>query len=189
MKQLLFGLVLFFGMHSISIVALPLRDRLAANRPIAWKLIYSVVSLAGIILMVRGYADTRQTSAILYVSAGWLREVALILLMPAFVLFFAPYFPGRIKSSLHHPQLIAVILWAAVHLAVNGRSADVLLFGVFLVWAVAGWVSMRSRESRKVPGAPESRINDFVVIVVGLAVYTATLFWLHEMLTGSRLLA
>ena len=32
MNQLLLGLVLFFGIHSISIVALPLRDRLAAKR-------------------------------------------------------------------------------------------------------------------------------------------------------------
>ena len=157
MLQLLLGLVLFFGMHSMSIVALPLRDRLAAKSEIGWKSLYGIVALIGIILMARGYADLRQAPTLLYVSPVWLRHVAAVLLLPTFVLFLAPYFPGRIKSALKHPQLVAVKIWALAHLLVNGTLADVLLFGSFLLWAVAARISMKSRIARTVPGAPESR--------------------------------
>jgi len=186
MLQLLLGLVLFFGMHSMSIVALPLRDRLAAKSEIGWKSLYGIVALIGIILMARGYADLRQAPTLLYVSPVWLRHVAAVLLLPTFVFFLAPYFPGRIKSALKHPQLVAVKIWALAHLLVNGTLADVLLFGSFLLWAVAARISMKSRIARTVPGAPESRANDFVIVVVGLAVYAVTVLWLHEMLFGVR---
>lgn len=184
MLQLTLGLVLFFGMHSISIVALPLRNKLAAKSELGWKLIYGVVSLVGIILVSRGYAELRLAPTILYVSPAWLYHVAAILLIPTFVLFFAPYFPGRISTATKHPQLIAVKLWAVSHLLVNGTLADMLLFGSFLLWAVADRISMKRRATRAVPAMPESKTNDVVVVVLGLSVYVAILFWLHEMLFG-----
>ena len=95
MEQLILGLVLFFGMHSVSIVALPLRDRLAAKSELGWKALYAIASLIGIVLMVRGYAELRLTPTLLYGSPGWLRHVASVFLLPVFVLFLAPYFPGR----------------------------------------------------------------------------------------------
>ncbi len=186
MRQLLLGLVLFFGMHSVSIAALPLRDKLAAKSELGWKSLYGVVSLIGIVLMVRGYADLRQAPTLLYVSPSWLHYVAGVLLLPIFVLIQVPYLPGRIKSAVKHPQLAAVILWALAHLLVNGTLADVLLFGSFLLWAVADRISVKSRIARPIPGAPESRANDVVVVVVGLTVYAATILWLHEMLFGVR---
>ena len=184
MQQLLPGLVLFFGMHSISIAALPFRNRLAAKSELGWKALYATVSLIGIVLMTRGYVDLKQVPTLLYVSPGWMRDVAAVLLLPTFVLFFAPYFPGRIKSTFGHPQLAAVKLWALAHLLVNGTLADVLVFGSFLVWAIADRVSMKSRIARPVSGAHESRFNDILVILVGLALYAATAFWLHGMLLG-----
>ena len=184
MKQFLFGLVLFFSMHSMSILALPLRDELAAKSELGWKAVYAIVSIIGIILMVRGYVELRQTPTLLYVSPGWTRHVAAIVLLPSFVFFLSPYFPGRIKNALKHPQLIAVMIWAAAHLLVNGSLADILLFGAFLLWAVADWISMHGRVARAVPGAPAWRYNDIVVIVLGLALYAATVFRFHEMLFG-----
>lgn len=186
MLQLLVGLLLFIGMHSMSIVALPLRDRLAAKNELRWKAFYSVVSLIGIVLIARGYADLRQTPTLLYASPGWLRYVAGVLLLPTFVLFLAPYFPGRIQKVLKQPQLVAVKTWALTHLLVNGTLADVLLFGSFLLWAVADRISMKNRVARPIPGAPESNANDVILIVVGLALYAATYFWLHQMLLGVK---
>jgi len=40
MLQLLAGLALFFGMHSMSIAALPRRDKFPAKSQIGWKLAY-----------------------------------------------------------------------------------------------------------------------------------------------------
>jgi len=186
MLQLLLGIVLFFGMHSASIVAMPLRDRLAAKSENGWKAVYAIASLVGIVLIARGYGDLRQTPTLLYVTPFWVRHVAAVLLLPAFAFFIAPYFPGRIKDALKHPQLVAVKLWAFAHLLVNGTLADVLLFGSFLVWAIADRISLKNRVARPLPGAPESNKNDAIVIVVGLALYAAFAFVLHEHLFGIR---
>ena len=186
MLQLLLGILLFFGIHSASIVAAPFRDRMAIKSDAGWKAFYAIVSLIGIVLVARGYADLRQTPTLLYVPPVWLRHVAALLMLPVFVFFIAPYFPGRIKNTLKHPQLIAVKTWAVAHLMVNGTLAGVLLFGSFLVWAVAVRASMKSRTARPLPGAPESRLNDGIVIVVGLGLYVAFVFWLHEALLGIR---
>ena len=149
MLQLLIGIVLFFGAHSASIVALPLRDRMVAKNENAWKAVYALASLAGIVLMVRGYADLRATPTVIYATPYWMRHVAALLLLPVFVFFIAPYFPGRIKKALKHPQLVAVKLWAVAHLLVNGMLADVLLFGSFLAWAVVDRISLKRRPQRR----------------------------------------
>jgi uncharacterized membrane protein len=184
--QLLLGLVLFLGMHSVSIVALPLRDRIAARIGVGWKAFYAIISIIGIVLIAKGYADLRQAPSVLYVPPIGLRHVAAVLMLPTFVLLFAPFFPGRIKRASKHPQLIAVKLWALSHLMMNGNIEDVLLFGSFLLWAVANRVSMKNRVGRPLPGVPESRMNDVILIVIGLAFYAAFIFWLHELLLGVR---
>lgn len=186
MTNFLLGLLLFFGMHSTSIIALPLRDRLAAMSGLGWKSFYGLVSLAGIILVARGYAELRQTPTLLYDSPVWLRHVAAALLLPTFVLFLSAYFPGKIKNAVRHPQLVAVKLWALAHLLVNGTLADVMLFGSFLLWAIADRISMKGRTARPIPGAPASRANDVIAIAAGLALYAATVFWFHEMLVGTK---
>jgi uncharacterized membrane protein len=189
MLQLLLGIALFFGMHSVSIVVSPLRDRMAARNDMGWKAFYAVVSLIGIVLIARGYGELRQTPTLLYATPYWLRHVSALLMLPVFAFFIAPYFPGRISRALKHPQLIAVKTWAVAHLMVNGTLADVLLFGSFLVWAVADRISMKNRAARPLPGAPESRTNDVIVIVLGLSLYVAFVFLLHEMLFGVRPIA
>jgi len=186
MLQLLLGIALFFGMHSVAIVALPLRDRMSAKSETGWKLVYALASIIGIVLMVRGYAELRLTPTVLYVPPVGLRHLAALLMLPAFAFFIAPYFPGKIKHTLKHPQLVAIKLWAFAHLLMNGTIADVLLFGSFLVWAIVDRISMKSREARPLPGAPESKANDLIVIVVGLGLYAVFVLWLHEMWIGVR---
>ena len=184
MTELLFGIALFFGIHSISVVAEPFRDRLAAKNELSWKLIYSLTSLVGLILMSRGYADARLAPTVLYVTPYWMRHVAALLLIPTFVFFLASVLPGKIKDRVKHPLLIAVKSWAVAHLLVNGTVADVLLFGSFLVWAVLVRISMKSRTPRAIPSAPPSPSNDIIAIVAGVALYLATVLWLHEWVIG-----
>ena len=104
--------------------------------------------------------------------------------LPAFILFFAPYFPGRIQATLKHGQLASVKLWALAHLLVNGMLHDVLLFGGFLAWAVVERISLKRREQRPLPGAPASKYNDVILVVVGLALYVVFSFWAHQFLFG-----
>ena len=157
---------------------------MAAKSELGWKAAYGLVSLVGIILIARGYADARLEPVLLYVTPGWLRHVTALLMLPVFVLFFAPYFPGRIKTATKHPQLVAVKLWAVAHLLVNGMLADVILFSAFLAWAVADRISMKRRAPPSVPGLPQSGINDVIVVVIGLAAYVAFALWLHAAWIG-----
>lgn len=180
------GLLMFFSVHSISIVAPRWRDaqvsRLGDN---GWKGLYSLVSIASFAAMLYGYGIVRHAPVMLYAPPVALRHLALLLMVPVFPLLIAAYFPGRIKRLARHPMLLAVILWALSHLITNGTLGDVLLFGAFLVWSVADLISVSRRAHvRPVPGAPASAINDVIVVVAGLGLYAFMLLWGHAHLIG-----
>ena len=73
MAKLILGLVAFFGVHSISLLALGWRNRVAQRLGTrAWQGIYSIASLLGFYLLISGYRATRATAAVLYVPPAWL---------------------------------------------------------------------------------------------------------------------
>jgi uncharacterized membrane protein len=188
MSLLIVGLVVFLGLHSVSIAAPAWRDAQAARRgEIAWKGIYSVLSLIGFVLIVVGYGQAREAPVVLYTPPAALRHAAMLLMLPVFVLLLAAYLPGRIKAAAKHPMLLATKLWATAHLLANGTLADVLLFGSFLAWAVADRISMKRRAQRAVPGAPPGAANDAIAVVGGLAIYALFVFWGHRVLIGMPL--
>jgi uncharacterized membrane protein len=189
MTILILGLILFLGAHSVSIVAPAWRNAAIArigDGP--WKGLYSLISIAGFVLVIVGYGIARHHPVVFYTPPTALRHVALVLMLPVFVLAFAAYLPGRIKTAAKHPLLAATKLWALAHLLANGTAADVLLFGGFLAWAVADRVSLKRRPARAVPGAPARPLNDVIAVVAGLAVYAALLFGGHQWLVGVPLL-
>ncbi len=189
MSILVVGLIIFFAVHSVSIVNEGWRDRMLASIGEGpWKGIYSVVATIGFILMIWGYGLARQETAVLFLAPNWLRHLAMLLLLPVFPLLLATYFPGRIQTLARHPMLIATLLWSFAHLMVNGRLADVLLFGAFLLWAALDLFSTRRRTPRVVPGAPVSRVNDIIVLVLGLLLYGLFVVWLHSVLVGVALI-
>lgn len=190
MTALLAGLILFFSVHSISIVSDAWRNRAAARLgEWTWKGLYGLVALLGLALIVHGYGLARLDPVVLYTPPQWLRMAAAVLLVPVFPLLFAAYLPGRIQTATRHPMLAATKLWAVAHLLANGTLPDALLFGTFLAWAVADRISLKHRVPRPVPAAPPTAINDAIAVVLGLAVYTAFVFWLHLRLIGVPVLA
>ena len=185
MSFLIIGLVLFLGIHSISVFAPAWRDRQVAQRgERPWKGLYTIVSLIGFALLVYGYGVARQSPVVLYTPPTALRHLTLLLMLPVFPLLLAAYLPGRIKTATKHPMLLATKIWAVAHLLANGNLADVLLFGGFLAWAVADRISLKRRVARPVPGAPAGPANDVIVVVGGLALYVVFLFWAHRWLIG-----
>lgn len=185
MSWLLVGLCAFLGIHSVSIVAPAWRDSIVARMGEgAWKGLYSVISIASFVLLIWGYGVARMDPTVLYTPPPWTRWVTSMLMLPVFPLLLAPYFPGKIRAALKHPMLVAVKLWAFAHLLSNGTLADVLLFGGFLIWAVADRISFKRRVQRPLPGAPTSRFNDVIAIVLGLALYFVFMQWLHARWIG-----
>lgn len=185
MNVLVLGLVMFLGVHSISIVAPQWRETMfrKLGEPV-WKGAYSLIAIAGFVLIVWGYADARATAAVIYQPPHWTRWLAAALMLPVFPLLLAPYFPGRIRAKLKHPMVIAVKTWALAHLLVNGTSADLLLFGGFLAWAIMDHISLKRRPERPIRALAPRPINDVIAIVLGLLLYVALLHGLHLRLIG-----
>ena len=180
MESLILGLAVFFGVHCISLLALGWRDRVAERLgKRTWQGIYSVASLIGFYLLVTGYGAARASTTVLYVTPPAFRYIAALLMLPAFSLALASVIPGRIRTAAQHPLLLATMLWAAAHLLTNGSVADLLLFGTFLVWAVAVRISLERRPARPIRVLPSSPANDVIVVVGGLALYAIFILWLH----------
>lgn len=188
MVSLILGLVLFLGVHSISIIAPGFRETLVTKNEKAYKAIYALLSLLGLYFVVTGYGALRLEPSVIYLGVQSLRPFISILMLVGFILFLAPYFPGKIKSVTKNPQLLSVILWAFSHLLVNGNVADVLLFGSFLIWAVVDLISMKKRQQRVVSPLKESWVNDVLVVVVGTAVFALFVVFLHGYLIGVPLM-
>lgn len=184
MILLLLGIILFLGIHSVSIVAPQWRARQVERLGEGpWKGIYSLVSLVGLVLMVWGFALARDTAPVLYEPPMGLRHLALLLMLLSFISLIVSQFPaGRLKALLKHPMLLAVKIWAVAHLLANGDLASILLFGTFLVWAVADRISVKRRQ---VPTpAPGPVKYDVAAVVVAVVVYGLFLWRVHYWLFG-----
>jgi uncharacterized membrane protein len=185
MTYLITGLVVFFAAHSVSIVAPHWRDRMALRMGAGgWRAGYSLLSLAGLLLIIHGFGLARTEPVVWYTTPAWMHLAARLLMLPVFPLLLAAYLPGRLQAAAKHPMLAAIKLWATAHLLANGTAAGVLLFGGFLAWAVIDRISLKTRAPRAVPGAPPSRWNDLVAIVLGLILYALFVGWAHQRLFG-----
>ena len=187
MLVLILGLLLFLAPHSLRIVAEGWRQRqIAARGEGPWKGAVSVVSILGLVLIVWGYAMARADPVVLWQPPVWTRHLAVPLVAVAFVLIVAAYVPpGRIKAAVGHPMVLGVKVWAFAHLIANGTLADLVLFGAILAWAIADYASSRRRDRAAgcvhVSGPAK---NDAIAVVVGLAIWAAFLFALHQWLFG-----
>jgi len=182
---LIAGLVLFLGVHSISIVNYRWReamvDKLGAG---AWRALHSLFSVAGLVLIVYGFGRAREDPVVLYVAPIWVRDTMIMVMPLVFPMVFAAYFPGLISAVLKHPMLVGVKLWATLHLLVNGSVADVVLFGSVLAWAVVDRISFRWRPAHPIRTAPPWKWNDAIAILLGFAVYVALVAGGHQWITG-----
>ena len=186
MTLMILGLLLFLGVHSTSIFAPGWRSAQTARRgEAAWKGIYSLLSVAGLVLLIYGYGVARQSPVVLYTPPTFAKHIALLLMLPVFPLLLAAYLPGRIKAAAKHPMLLAVKLWALAHLLGNGTLVDMVLFGAFLAWAVLDRIAVKKRVvPRLTPGAPPSSMNDAIALVGGIALYVVFVLWAHRWLIG-----
>ncbi len=188
MPLLVLGLILFLGGHSLAIVNPNLREALVERLgKRTWRILYSLVALAGVILIIVGYDLARQDPTFLYHPPGWLRPVTFSLMLLVFPLVLAALLPGRIQQSFRYPLLVAVKTWAVAHLLVNGTVADVVLFGSFLIWAVLDRLSLKRRSQRPELALLRTSWNDECALVGGLALYMLFVDWAHQALIGMPL--
>ena len=187
MWLLIAGLVVFLGLHSVRMVAGDWRvKQIACVGEGPWKGIYSVLSIAGFVLLIWGFGEARQHAQSLYVPPMWLRHANALFTLIAFVLVAAAYVPrNHLKAKLGHPMYAGIKIWALGHLLATGMLHDVLLFGAFLIWAVAGFIVSRRRDRLAGATYPAGTMaGDLLTLAIGLAVWAAFAFWLHAKWIG-----
>ena len=187
MSILILGLILFLGMHSLHMLAPGFRERAVARIGLQpWKGLYSLVSIAGIVLIVIGFGMARADSHLLYAPPAWLQHLNALFTLVAFVLIAAAYVPrNHLKAKIGHPMLAGVKLWALGHLLAIGYLHDVVLFGAFLVWAVADFMVLRRRDRAAGTGySAGTAMGDVLAVVIGVAAWAIFAFLLHLRLIG-----
>jgi len=189
MIVLVLGLAIFLGVHSLRVFADDWRaaqiGRIGEN---AWKGLYSLFSLVGLVLIIWGYGLSRSTPVELWSPPVFTRHLSGLLMLLSFVLLAAAYVPGtRIRQVLGHPMVLGVKTWAFAHLIANGRLGDLVLFGAFLVWSIVLYAASRRRDRKAGTVRPKgSASRDALAVVIGIVVWAAFAFWLHAALIGVR---
>ncbi|MCU0951598.1 MAG: NnrU family protein [Burkholderiaceae bacterium] len=187
MTLLLLGLVLFVATHSVRIVADPWRNaRVAAMGLNSYKALYSLLSVAGLVLIVYGFGAARQAPTVMYATPTWAAHLAALLTIPAFILLAAAYVPGtRIKRAVGHPMVLGVKAWAFAHLISNGLLHEVITFGVLLAWSVLSYIAARKRDrAAGTVYVTGPLMRDVIAVVAGLVGWVVFALWLHRPLIG-----
>ena len=183
---MILGLILFLGVHTLTTQRKLRAQVIAATGEGGYKIGYTLASFAGLALIIWGFA--------LYRATGWynvwnpptaLKHIAVALMLPAVIMVVASYIRGRIYTTLKHPMLTGIKLWAASHLLANGDLGSIILFGSFLAWAVYDRISLKSRSDAGAPPIPVGGPgNDLIAIAVGLVAYLALAFAFHPVVIG-----
>jgi uncharacterized membrane protein len=185
MTMLILGLILFLGMHGFTMLRGPRAALLGRLGEGGYKGLYTVVSLLGFGLMIWGYGAYRAGGYIpVWNPPTWLRHLSALVMLPALPLLFSAYAQGFVKARLKHPMILAVKTWALAHLLANGDLGSILLFGGFLVWSVAAFMSMRRRTDAEAKTFVPNPGQDAAAILGGLIAYAALVFGLHRWLIG-----
>jgi uncharacterized membrane protein len=204
MTQLILGLILFLGAHSVRIWADGWRNQtIEAYGEKAFKGVYALVSILGFYLLVVGYGEARLQTVALWNPPIFTKHISMLLMLLSSILLVATYIPrNHFKMRLKHPMVLSVKVWALSHLLANGNLADLVLFGSFLIWAVLNFRSARARDRALLlnlnvteEAAGESiaesesahqpkLLSTIITLVGGIAIWALITFVLHAKIVG-----
>jgi len=180
MPILVAGLILFFVVHLVP--ALP-RSRAALVRrwgERSYKSAFALLSLAGLALIVGGYALAPPGPRLFEPSPSAIR-IAPFAMTLSFILLAAANMPSHIRRAIRHPMLLGVLIWASVHLLANGDTRGTFLFAGFLAYAGVDLVSVAWRDATK--PFPASARYDVIAVFAGTIAALAVMM-VHRFLFG-----
>ena len=183
---LIAGLLLFIAPHILVTDRARRAALIARIGHGAYMVLFSVISIAGIVAIAYGFGLYRQTQWIdVWSPPTWTRHVAVALMWLASICVVAAYIRGDIQRVLKHPMLVGVKLWAAAHLISNGDLGSIILFGAILAWAVYDRISLKRRTDPGAPPIPSGgRRNDILAVVAGTLLYLVLGFLFHPLVVG-----
>lgn len=168
MTVLVLGLILFFLPHLLREFGLRQRLRDALPSEGAYMGLYSLVTLAGLGLIVWG--KSLAPFQMIWQPIFELRSLSLMLMIPALICVVAGNTPlSYLRKLLRNPMLVGVLLWSLSHLWSNGDLASMLLFGSFAIWSVIKIFSLRNVADLK--SKSPSFTWDLIALLAGLVLY------------------
>lgn len=169
MTIFIIGLILFLGAHSTGIFAEQWRsvqvNKLGIRK---WKIIYSIISIIGLILMIVGYKQhTGLANIIVWSPPAWTWYFVVYTNLVPLILLLATYIPNNaIKLKLKDPMTIGIIIWAATHLAYVNSLAGIILFVSFLIWGILDLIASRKRRANMAPSQVQASTPMTVLTIV-----------------------
>jgi len=184
MLFLIAGLFIWIGVHCVPMRISTRTGLIEKMGEGAYKGLFTLVSFLGLGLIIWGKANADFIE--IWQPADWQPVATKMLMFPAVLLVIAGNGPDNsFRRILGHPMILGVEIWAIAHLLANGDLASILLFGSFLLWALAAFASA---SRRKPPiGGKAKRLNNIIVIAIALVAYMGLLHG-HEWFAGVRLL-
>ncbi len=181
MNSLYLGLLAFGLPHLFSMLMPAARDSLKARiGEGTYKGLYTLLSLAGVVGLGIGYWQGRAGPASLdmvYEPLLWARHITIMLAWIGWVLIAASHGKSHIKSWVKNPMSWGFALWSLGHLLVNGETAVVYIFGLFLVLSILDIILSAAR-GKFTPFEPRMR-SDVIAVVAGTVVFLVLALAFH----------
>lgn len=185
MALLILGLALFIGVHLIPMFPAVRNTSAALAGEKPYKIVFALLSLLGIVLIVRGWGSA--PADFLYIPAPALRHVTMLLVLIAFILLAASHGRTNIKRLVRHPMLTGVLIWAIGHLLANGETRAVILFGGLALWAVIEILLTNARDGARIKPEAVALKKDVITVVIGVVVFVIVMF-IHPWIAGVPIL-
>jgi len=168
MTLLIIGLILWTAAHYFKRL-MPAQRAAMGN---TGKIIVAVAIVASLVLMIIGYrtADFIPVWTPPAFLTG-INNLAMVLALWIYGSSAAKGAKAWPAYKTRHPQLLAVKIWAAAHLLVNGHLAAIILFGGLLAWAVGSVILINRAQPDWTAPAPAGRKTYIRLIVISLVMY------------------
>jgi uncharacterized membrane protein len=154
MTLLILGLILWIAAHYFKRL-MPAQRAAMGN---AGKGVVAIAIVASLSLMIIGYRGAEMIN--IWYPPSFLTHVNNLAMVLAIWVYGSSAAKGAKAWPAYktrHPQLLAVKIWAAAHLLVNGDLASIILFGGLLAWAVGSVVLINKGTPDWTAPAPAGR--------------------------------
>jgi uncharacterized membrane protein len=182
---LIVGLFVLLGSHVFVTFRVAREDALARLGRNGYRAIFSIVSIAGLVLVVWGYSEYRAHEFLpVWSPPAFMRHITVGLMLLASIFIATAYVPSHIRAWLKHPMFASIKTWAFAHLLSNGDLGAILLFGSFLAWGVYARIAAKRRGDRGFTTPPSGWLNDVIVVAIGIVLFVLLGLYFHPYLIG-----
>ncbi len=179
---LILGLLVFLVTHVFVTMREARASAIAGMGMIAYRAVFSIVSLGSLALIVWGYKHTPWIAV--WSPPTFMRHITIGLMLLASIALVAYFIPSHVKAWLKHPLLVAAKTWAFAHLLSNGDLGSIVMFGVFLAWGIYARIAAKKRGDLGFTTPPAGWLNDILVVVIGIVVFLALGYAFHPAVIG-----